>query len=97
MAMSYKANLLVQNYFCRQFPELEERLRRYMSAEQMRNIPVDNMTPIYRHQCWERCRCQDLRSGVNWAAYDAWHWSCAANFLQKAVMVNQAVPSGRSH
>ena len=57
MAMSHKTNLLVQNYVCRQFPELEERPRRYMSAEQMRNMPVDDLTPIYRRNHWERCCC----------------------------------------
>ena len=41
---------------------------------------------------WERCRCQDLPNGVDWAVMDACvnHGTGrAAKFLQKAVMVNQ--------
>ena len=40
----------------------------------------------------ERCRCQDLPNGVDWAVMDACvnHGTGrAAKFLQKAVMVNQ--------
>ena len=33
MALSDKTNLLVQKYICRQYPELEEGLRRYISDE----------------------------------------------------------------
>ena len=40
----------------------------------------------------ERCRCQDLHNGVDWAIMDACvdHGTGrAAKFLQKAVMLNQ--------
>ena len=36
MALSDKTNPLVQKYMCRQFPELEEGLRRYISDELQR-------------------------------------------------------------
>ena len=63
-----------------------------IDEEGMRNLTVDDVTPIYRRNYWERCRCQDLPSGVDWAVYDAsvnHGTGRAAKFLQKAVMVNQ--------
>ena len=41
-----------------------------IDEEQMRNITVDDIKPIYRTNYWERCRCQDLPSGVDWAVFD---------------------------
>ena len=58
----------------------------------MRELTVEDVLPIYRRNYWERCRCQDLPSGVDWAVMDACvnHGTGrAAKFLQKAVMVNQ--------
>ena len=58
----------------------------------MRELTVDDVLPIYRRNYWERCRCQDLPSGVDWAVMDACvnHGTGrAAKFLQRAVMVNQ--------
>ena len=44
--------------------------------------------PIYRRNYWERCRCQDLPDGIDWAVFD---WAVnsgtgrAAKALQRAV------------
>ena len=62
-----------------------------IDKEGMGNLTVDDITPIYRRNYWERCRCQDLPSGVDWAVYDASEnhgTGRAAKFLQKAVTVN---------
>ena len=53
---------------------------------------MEDVSPIYRRNYWERCRCQDLPNGVDWVVMDACvnHGAGrAAKFLQKAVMVNQ--------
>ena len=63
-----------------------------IDEEGMQSLTVDDVTPIYRRNYWERCRCQDLPSGVDWAVMDACvnHGTGrAAKFLQRAVMVNQ--------
>ena len=36
-----------------------------IDEERMKNITVDDIKPIYRTNYWERCRCQDLPSGVD--------------------------------
>ena len=60
----------------------------YIDEEGMRNLTVEDVTPIYRRNYWERCRCQDLPDGVDWAVFD---WAVnsgtgrAAKALQRAV------------
>ena len=59
-----------------------------IDEEQMRNITVDDIKPIYKTMYWDRCRCGDLPSGVDWAVFD---WAVnsgpgrAAKALQRAV------------
>ena len=36
-----------------------------IDKEAMRDLTVEDVTPIYRRNYWERCRCQDLPSGVD--------------------------------
>ena len=59
-----------------------------IDEEGMKNITVDDIKPIYRTNYWERCRCQDLPSGVDWAVFE---WALnsgpgrVAKALQRAV------------
>ena len=41
-----------------------------IDEEGMRSLTVEDVTPIYRRNYWERCRCKDLPSGVDWAVFD---------------------------
>ena len=36
----------------------------------MRQLTKADVTPIYRRNYWDRCRCQDLASGLDWAVFD---------------------------
>lgn len=59
-----------------------------IDEEGMRKLTKADVEPIYRRNYWERCRCGDLPSGVDWALFD---WAVnsgtgrAAKALQKAV------------
>jgi len=59
-----------------------------IDEEGMRNLTVEDVMPIYRRNYWERCRCQDLPDGIDWAVFD---WAVnsgtgrAAKALQRAV------------
>ena len=59
-----------------------------IDGEEMRNLTVEDVTPIYRRNYWERCRCHDLPDGIDWAVFD---WAVnsgtgrAAKALQRAV------------
>ena len=54
-----------------------------IDEERMKNITVDDIKPIYRINFWERCRYQDLPSGVDWAVNSG--PGRAAKALQRAV------------
>ena len=41
-----------------------------IDEEGMRNLTVQDVMPIHRTSYWERCRCQDLPSGVDRAVFD---------------------------
>ena len=63
-----------------------------IDEEGMRNLKKDDVIPIYRQNYWNRCRCQDLPAGVDWAVFDFAVNSGtgrAAKALQKAVEVEQ--------
>ena len=63
-----------------------------IDEEGMRNLKKSDVEPIYRSNYWNRCRCQDLPSGVDWAVFDFAVNSGtgrAAKALQKAVEAEQ--------
>ena len=41
-----------------------------IDEEGMRNLTVEDVMLIYKVNYWDRCRCGDLPSGVDWAVFD---------------------------
>ena len=41
-----------------------------IDEEGMRQLTRADVEPIYRANYWNRCRCQDLPAGVDWAVFD---------------------------
>ena len=63
-----------------------------IDEEGMRNLKKSDVEPIYRSNYWNRCRCQDLPSGVDWAVFDFAvnaGTGRAAKALQQAVEAEQ--------
>lgn len=59
-----------------------------IDEEGMRNLKTADVEPIYKRNYWERCRCSDLPSGVDWAVFDLAvnaGTGRAAKLLQRAV------------
>ncbi len=54
-----------------------------IDEEGMRNLTVEDVMPIYKVNYWDRCRCGDLPSGVDWAVNSG--PGRAAKALQRAV------------
>lgn len=58
------------------------------SEEDMRSLEPADVAPIYRKMYWDKCKCDELPSGVDWAVFD---WAVnsgtarAVKALQKAV------------
>ena len=63
-----------------------------IDEEGMRNLKKSDVEPIYRQNYWNRCRCQDLPAGIDWAVFDFAvnaGTGRAAKTLQRAVEVEQ--------
>ena len=59
-----------------------------IDEEGMRNLTVQDVMPIYRTNYWERCRCQDLPSGVDWAVFD---WAVNSGLGRSVKALQRAV------
>ena len=62
------------------------------TEDEMRALTKADVTPIYRRNYWDRCKCPDLPSGVDWAVFDFAvnaGTGRAAKTLQKAVGVTE--------
>lgn len=63
-----------------------------IDEEGMRNLTKADVIPIYRRNYWDRCRCMDLPTGVDWATFDAsvnHGTGRGAKLLQRAVEAEQ--------
>tara|TARA_R110000751_G_scaffold70458_6_gene142953 strand:- start:2098 stop:2607 length:510 start_codon:yes stop_codon:yes gene_type:complete len=58
----------------------------------MRSLTVEDVSPIYKKNYWDRCRCDDLPSGADWSVFD---WAVnsgtgrASKAMQKIVGATQ--------
>jgi len=41
-----------------------------VTEEDMRNLTEDNVAPIYKKNYWDRCKCDDLASGLDLCVFD---------------------------
>ena len=39
-------------------------------TKDMKDLTVEDVAPIYKKEYWDRCKCDDLESGVDWAVFD---------------------------
>ena len=63
-----------------------------VTEDEMRALTKADVEPIYRRNYWDRCRCPDLPTGVDWAVFDFAvnaGTGRAAKALQQAVEATQ--------
>ena len=39
-------------------------------TKDMKDLTVEDGAPIYKKNYWDRCKCDDLESGVDWVVFD---------------------------
>jgi len=39
-------------------------------TKDMKDLTFDDVAPIYKKNYWDKCKCDDLESGVDWAVFD---------------------------
>jgi hypothetical protein len=61
-----------------------------VTKDDMRDLTINDVMPIYRQWYWDRCRCDQLPSGVDYCVFDAAvnsGCSQSVKFLQAALNV----------
>ena len=53
-------------------------------TKDMKDLTVEDVAPIYKKNYWDRCKCDDLESGVDWAVFD-WAVNSGTGRASKAI------------
>ena len=53
-------------------------------TKDMKDLTVEDVAPIYKKNYWDRCRCDELESGVDWAVFD-WAVNSGTGRAAKAI------------
>ena len=53
-------------------------------TKDMKDLTVEDVAPIYKKNYWDRCKCDDLPSGLDWAVFD-WAVNSGTGRAAKAV------------
>lgn len=48
----------------------EDYVDRQVDEEEMRALTKKDVAPIYKKKYWDRCKCDHLKSGIDWAVFD---------------------------
>ena len=41
-----------------------------VTEKDMRDLTVEQVAPIYKNDYWNKCKCDDLPSGLDWSVFD---------------------------
>ena len=53
-------------------------------TKDMKDLTVEDVAPIYKKNYWNRCKCDDLESGVDWVVFD-WAVNSGTGRAAKAI------------
>ena len=53
-------------------------------TKDMKDLTVEDVAPIYKKEYWDKCRCDDLESGVDWVVFD-WAVNSGTGRAAKAI------------
>ena len=62
----------------------EEYLGREVTSDEMKNLQPSDVKPLYKKLYWDRCKCDDLPSGLDWPVCD-WAVNSGTGRAAKAV------------
>jgi|TARA_R100000455_G_C6270379_1_gene126230 lysozyme family protein len=72
----------------------EKWVGRDVTEQEMRDLTVEQVAPIYKKNYWDRCKCDDLPSGADWSVFD-WAVNSGTGRASKAVQkICGAEPDG---
>ena len=62
----------------------EEYLGREVTSDEMKNLQPSDVKPLYKKLYWDRCKCDDLASGLDYVVFD-WAVNSGTGRSAKAV------------
>jgi len=62
----------------------EKYIGREVNEQEMRDLSPEDVAPIYKKNYWDRCKCDDLGSGLDWCVFD-WAVNSGTSRASKAV------------
>lgn len=48
----------------------EKWVGRKVSEQEMRDLKTEDVAPLYKQKYWDRCKCDELPSGLDWSVFD---------------------------
>jgi lysozyme family protein len=66
----------------------EDWVGREVSEQEMRDLTVDDVAPIYKNNYWDRGGCDELPSGVDWCVFD---WGVNSGMSRSAKALQRIV------
>ena len=48
----------------------EKWVGRKVSAQEMKDLKTEDVAPLYKQKYWDRCKCDELPSGLDWSVFD---------------------------
>ena len=55
-----------------------------VSEQDMKDLTPEDVAPLYKKRYWDKCKCSDLGSGLDWAVFD-WAVNSGTGRAAKAV------------
>ena len=72
----------------------EKWVGRDVTEQEMRDLTVEQVAPIYKKNYWDKCKCDKLPSGADWSVFD-WAVNSGTGRASKAVQkICGAEPDG---
>ena len=53
-------------------------------TKDMKDLTVEDVAPIYKKNYWDKCKCNDLESGIDWVVFD-WAVNSGTGRASKAI------------
>lgn len=66
----------------------ENWVERDVTEQEMRDLTVEDVAPIYKNNYWDRGKCDDLPSGVDWCIFD---WGVNSGMSRSAKALQRIV------
>ena len=66
----------------------ENWVERDVTEQEMRDLTVEDVAPIYKNEYWDRGKCDDLPSGVDWCIFD---WGVNSGMSRSAKALQRIV------